>query len=287
LSLSIVRIEVFLKEGVRHVPSKIISIQEAVAQIPDGTKLAVSGNMEMSPMALIREIVRANRREIYLVCTGAAAVNADLLIGAGVVSTVEFSQISMGEYGFGLNFRRKFEQGAITGLEHACPTLTAAIGAGASGIPFTPVRGLLGTDYMQIRPDFHEIENPYNAEELIAIVPAIQPDVAIFHGYKADTLGNVIAHPAQNNRLLAQASVKAFASVEEIVSPEELLSEANHGVAFIPALFLSGVIHVPGGALPTACPGYYEVDDEAISIYMEASRSDASFEAYVKSLFNT
>nr|WP_276510212.1 CoA-transferase [Paenibacillus qinlingensis] len=278
-----------MKEGVGYVPSKskLISIQEAVAQIPDGTKLAVSGNMEMSPMALIREIIRAKRRELYLVCAGAAAVNADLLIGAGVVSTVEFSQISMGEYGFGLNFRRKFEQGAIVGLEHACPTLTAAIGAGASGIPFTPVRGLLGTDYMQIRPDFHEIYNPYNSEESIAIVPAIRPDVAIFHGYKADTLGNVIAHSSQNNRLLAQASVKAFASVEEIVSPDELLREANHGVAFIPSLFLSGVIHARGGAIPTACPGYYEVDDEEISIYMEASKSDATVEVYVKSLINT
>lgn len=268
-------------------PSKLISIQEAVAQIPDGTKLAVSGNMEMSPMALIREIVRAKKRELYLVCVGAAAVNADLLIGAGVVSTVEFSQISMGEYGFGLNFRRKFEQGVVTGLEHACPTLTAALGAGAAGIPFTPVRGLIGTGYMQIRPDFHEIKNPYNAEERIAIVPAIRPDVAIFHGYKGDTLGNVIAHPAQNNRLLAQASVKAFATVEEIVSPEELLREANHGVAFIPSLFLSGVVHARGGALPTACPGYYEADDAGISNYMEASIADAAFEEYVKSFIHT
>lgn len=267
--------------------SKIISIQEAVAQIPDGTKLAVSGNMEMSPMALIREIVRAQRRQLYLVCVGAAAVNADLLIGAGAVSTVEFSQISMGEYGFGLNFRRKFEQGAIVGLEHACSTLTAAIGAGASGIPFTPVRGLIGTDYMTIRPDFHVIPNPYHAEESIAIVPAIRPDVAILHGYKADTLGNIIAHPAQNNRLLAQASGKTFATVEEIVSPDALRSEASQLGAYIPALFLSGVIHAPGGASPTACPGFYDVDDEVISTYMEASASDAAFDLYVKSLINT
>ncbi|OCT12108.1 hypothetical protein A8709_30105 [Paenibacillus pectinilyticus] len=263
-------------------PSKLISIQEAVAQIPDGTKLAVSGNMEMSPMALIREIIRAKRRELYLVCVGAAAVNADMLIGAGAVSTVEFSQISMGEYGFALNFRRKFEQAAIAGLEHACPTLTAAIGAGASGIPFIPVRGLIGTGYMKIRPDFHIVPNPYNAEERIAVVPAIRPDAAIFHGYKADTLGNVLAHPSQNNRLLAQASGRTFATVEEIVTPDALRKEASHSGSFIPALYLSGVIHAPGGALPTACPGYYEIDEREISIYMEKSASEETFQSYLQ-----
>jgi glutaconate CoA-transferase subunit A len=261
------------------VASKLISLQEAVALIPDGALLAISGNMEMSPMALIREIIRAKRRNLYLICVGAAAINADLLIGAGSVTTVEFSQISMGEYGFGLNFRRYFEKGTILGLEHACPTLTAAIQAGAMGIPFIPVRGLVGTDYMRIRPDFQAITNPYDKEEQIAIVPAIRPDVAIFHGYKADTLGNIIAHPLQNNRLLAQAAQTAIASVEEIVTPEELRRETG---TFIPAMFLSGVVHAPLGASPTSCPGRYDIDEERITIYMEASKSEAAFNEYLR-----
>ncbi|WNR43092.1 CoA transferase subunit A [Paenibacillus roseipurpureus] len=261
--------------------AKLMRIEEVIAHIPDGAKLAISGNMEMSPMALIRAIVRAQRRDLYVVCTGAAAVNADLLIGAGAVSTVEFSQISMGEFGFALNFRRSFEQRAIVGLEHACPTLTAAIGAGASGIPFTPVRGLIGTDYMTIRRDFHIIPNPYAPAEHIAVVPAIRPHVAIFHGYKADTLGNVVAHPAQNNRLLAQASVKTFASVEEIVSPEQLQKEQG---AFISSMFISGVVQVPGGALPTSCPGYYDLDVDAILAYMEAAASQSTWDVYLEGL---
>lgn len=259
--------------------SKLLTLQEAVALIPDGAKLAISGNMDMSPMALIREVIRAERRNLYLICMGAAAVNADLLIGAGVVSTVEFSQISMGEYGFALNFRRHFEKGTMVGLEHACPTLTSAIQAGAMGIPFMPVRGLVGTDYMKIRPDFQAIANPYDPEEQIAIVPAIRPNVAIFHGYKADTLGNVMAHPLQNNRLLAQASQLTIASVEEIVTPEELRQETG---AFIPAMYLSGVVHAPLGASPTSCPGRYAIDETHISMYMEASRTEIAFQAYLQ-----
>ncbi|NQX68566.1 CoA transferase subunit A [Paenibacillus alba] len=259
--------------------SKLVTLREAISLIPDGAKLAISGNMDMSPMALIREIVRAQKRQLYLVCVGAAAVNADLLIGAGAVSTVEFSQISMGEYGFALNFRRHCEIGSLSSLEHACPTLTAAIQAGAMGIPFIPVRGLLGTDYMKIRPDFQAITNPYEDDEQIAIVPAIQPDVAIFHGYKADTLGNVVAHPLQNNRLLAQASQLAIASVEEIVTPEELRKESG---TWIPAMYLSAIVHAPRGAAPTSCPGRYGIDGEQISIYMEAASSQAGFQAYLQ-----
>ncbi|WP_164716642.1 CoA transferase subunit A [Paenibacillus whitsoniae] len=264
--------------------SRFITIEEAVARIPDGAQLAVSGNMEMSPMALIRGLVRAERRGLRLVCAGAAAVNADLLIGAGAVSEVEFSQISMGEYGFAPNFRRKFEQGAVVGLEHACPTLTAALGAGAAGIPFVPVRGLIGTDYMAIRPDFRAITNPYDPSERVAVVPAIRPDVAIFHGFLADTDGHVLTHPAQNNRLLAQAARQTFVTVEDIVSPDELRCEAGKGGALIPPLFLSGIVHAPGGALPTSCPGYYEADDEAVLVYMQASASEEAFIAYVRRL---
>lgn len=259
--------------------SKLLTLQEAAALVPDGSKLAISGNMDMSPMALIREMIRARKRNLHLICVGAAAVNADLLIGARAVSTVEFSQISMGEYGFGLNFRRHFEHGAIKGLEHACPTLTAAIQAGAMGIPFIPVRGLVGTDYLRIRPDFQVIANPYDKEEHIAIVPAIRPDVAIFHGFKADTLGNVVADPLQNNRLLAQAAQVTIASVEEIVSPEELRNETG---TYIPAMFLTGIVHVPLGASPTSCPGRYDIDQEQISIYMEASQSEAAFNEYLR-----
>lgn len=152
--------------------SKFLSLTVAVNLIEDGMTLAISGNMEMSPMALIREVIRAEKRSLSLVCVG-AAINADLLLGSSSVRTVEFSQISMGEFGFAPHFRRRFEKGSIEGLEHACPSLISAIQAGAMGIPFIPVRGLIGTDYMNIRPDFKQITNPYDEQEQIVIVPAI------------------------------------------------------------------------------------------------------------------
>lgn len=229
-------------------------------------------------MALIRELIRARKKDLAVVCAGAAAMNADLLIGSGLARSIEFSQIALGEFGFAPNFRRKLEQGGVAVREHACPSLAAALQAGASGIPFIPVRGLLGTDYMKVRSDFRVLANPYDPLESIAVVPAIRPDAALFHAYKADTKGNVIAFPGHNNRLLAQASRHTIVSVEEIVSPGEL---ERHGGTIIPSVYITAVVHAPHGAYPTGCPGYYSIDGDRIRAYIEASRTEEAFHQYM------
>ncbi|WP_152401424.1 CoA transferase subunit A [Paenibacillus cellulositrophicus] len=255
-----------------------VSLQEAMQWIHDGVTLAISGHMDMSPMALIHELIRTNIQNLSIVCAGAAAINADLLIGSDVAQSIEFSQITLGEYGFALNFRRRFEQGNLSVREHACPSLAAALQAGAAGIPFIPVRGLLGTGYMDIRSDFRVIVNPFDMEESIAVVPAIRPDVAIFHAFQADTHGNVAAYPGHNNRLLAQASRHVIVSVEEIVTPEEL---SRHPGTIIPSVYITAVVHAPQGAYPTGCPGYYGIDSDHIRTYVEASRSEPTFREYI------
>jgi glutaconate CoA-transferase subunit A len=258
--------------------SRLVSLQAAVNMVKNGSTLAISGNMDMSPMSLIREVIRAGKRELSLVCVGAAAINADMLIGSGAVRCLEFSQVTLGEYGFAHNFRRRFENGSLEGLEHACPSLASAVQAGAMGIPFIPVRGLIGTDYMRIRPDFRVISNPYDEQEQLVIVPAIRPDMALFHAYQADTEGNVVAHPSQNNRILAQASKQTIVSVEEIVSPDEL---RKAGGSIIPSVFISAIVHAPLGAHPTGCPGRYGIDSGHVRTYMEASKSEAGFAGYL------
>jgi glutaconate CoA-transferase subunit A len=262
-------------------PAKLMSLREAVRLVSDGAQVAISGGMEMAPMALIREMIRAGLRDLRLVCVGSAGIGTDLLIGAGVLRSVEFSQISLGEYGSAPHFRRRFEQGAIEGLEHACPALIAAIQAGAAGIPFVPVRGLLDTEYMRLRSDFKTLVNPYDERERIAVVPAIRPDAAFFHAFMADTDGNVLAFPGQNNRLLAQAAKIAIVTAEEIVTPERLRRESGSGT-FIPSVFVTAAVHAPFGAHPTACPGRYPVDAEHVREYVEASRSEQTFAVYLQ-----
>ncbi|MFC5703903.1 CoA transferase subunit A [Cohnella faecalis] len=265
----------------RGFSSKFVSMEEAAKLVEDSAELAMTGHMEMSPMSFIRELIRSGKRSLKLVCVGSAAINADLLIGAGAVERVEYSQITLGEHGLAPHFRRAFETGRISGLEHACPTMAAALQAGASGIPFMPVRGLIGTDYMNVRDDFRAITNPFDEKETIAVVPALRPDVAVFHAFQADVDGNVLASSSQNNRLLAQAAKRTIVTVEEVVGRGELSLGSG---SFIPSLYLSAVVHAPNGAYPTGCPGYYAQDAAYVRDYAAASKSEQAFESYLSKM---
>lgn len=146
-------------------------------------------------------------------------------------------------------------------------------------VPFVPVRGLLGTDYMKIRPDFKQIPNPYDPGEPIVIVPAIAPDVAVFHGYQGDRFGNVVASPATDSKLIVQASRRAVATVEEIVDGD--LSAQPVKGALIPGIHVSAVVHAPRGAHPLSCRGRYDVDRDHLREYIVAAQSDGTFKHYL------
>ena len=143
------------------------------------------------------------------------------------------------------------------------------------GVPFAPVRGLLGTDYLKVRPDFHVVRNPYDQREEVVVVPAVAPDVAVFHGWKGDRHGNVVTSGALDAKLIAQASSRAVATVEEVVDGD-LSREPQTGV-LVPGIHVSAVVHAPRGAHPTACEGRYGVDDAYVQEYIEAARDDESF----------
>ena len=147
-------------------------------------------------------------------------------------------------------------------------------------VPFAPVRGLLHTDYMNIRPDFRVIENPYDPSEPIALVPAIAPDVAVFHGFRADRSGNVVTSGAIDAKLIAQASRATIATAEEIVDGD--LARAPHIGALVAGIHVTAVVHAPHGAHPTACAGYYGDDPTHIREYMRAAAAADTFRLYLE-----
>lgn len=147
------------------------------------------------------------------------------------------------------------------------------------GLPFMPVRGILNTDYLKIRKDFRVIENPYDPEEKIIVVPAIKPDVVIFHAYKADAEGSILADITQNNRLMAQAAARAVLVTFEEIEGGPL---DTAGGMFIPSRHVTAAVHMPGGAHPTSCPGYYSVDKKQMRTYIESSADPAAFDRYLQ-----
>ena len=148
------------------------------------------------------------------------------------------------------------------------------------GVPFVPTLGYAGSDVIKRRPDdFTIAANPFAPDERIVVAKAINPDVGIFHGLKADRAGNVLLRKGGEELLLIQASRKVIVTVEEIV--DKLDPEVSHA-RFIPSLYITAVVHAPFGAHPTAAPGYYGADEEQLREYLAASTCDEAFGAYLE-----
>lgn len=146
------------------------------------------------------------------------------------------------------------------------------------GVPFLPVRGILGSAYLKVNPRFRVITDPFSGEELV-VVQALTPDVTLIHGARGDEHGNILIPRVSDWRLAVTASVKVIATVEECVAgPLQDQPEWR----LIPAIWLTALVHCPGGAAPTGYPGYYPQDEAHLSYYLESARTAASFGRYLQ-----
>jgi glutaconate CoA-transferase, subunit A len=149
------------------------------------------------------------------------------------------------------------------------------------GSPFLAVRGLIGTDILKRRPDLQVIDNPFHHGEPVVIVPAIRPDLAVFHAQKADRWGNSITPGPREDLLLARAARRVVVTAEEISATELTLREANPDT-FLPAIDVDGVVHAPLGSHPCACGQRYPVDQVHLREYVRAAKDHRSFQEYLQ-----
>ena len=146
------------------------------------------------------------------------------------------------------------------------------------GVPFLPVRGILGSAYLAVNPRFRVITDPFSGEELV-VVQALSPDVTLVHGGQGDDQGNILIPRVSDWRLAVTASVKVIATVEErVAGPLQDRPEWR----LIPAIWLTALVHCPGGAAPTGYPGYYPQDQAHLALYLESTRKAAAFAHYLQ-----
>src|SRR5215213_2203603 len=141
-------------------------------------------------------------------------------IGAGSVETLETSAVSLGEFGLAPRFTAAILAGSIRMKDATCPALHAAFQAAEKGVPFMPLRGLIGTDVLKNRPDWKVVDNPFEesheTSDPIVLLPAIKPDVALFHAPMADRDGNVWIGRQRELKTMAHAAEKTIVTVEKI-----------------------------------------------------------------------
>src|SRR5689334_24101107 len=143
--------------------SELRELDTALAEITDGSMLAITADYAGVAMAATRALIRRGIRDLHLVTLPASSLQADLLIGAGAVATIETSAVSLGEFGPAPRFAAAITSGALKVKDATCPAIHAALQAAERGVPFMPLRGLIGSDLMKHRQDWRILDNPFGA----------------------------------------------------------------------------------------------------------------------------
>src|SRR5262249_38580492 len=194
----------------------IQTLDDALTPITDGCTLAVPREVAGVPMAATRALIRRGVKRLHLIALPTSSLQADLLIGAGCVETLETSAVSLGEFGLAPRFTAAILAGTITMKDATCPALHAAFQAAEKGTPFMPLRGLIGSDLLNARPDWRVIDNPFGNDDPIVLLPAIRPDVALIHAPMADRTGNVWIGRQRELATMAHAAAKTVVTVERV-----------------------------------------------------------------------
>jgi len=236
-------------------------MREAIATlVRDGDSVAIEGFTHLICFAAGHEIIRQGRRDLTLIRMTPDVIY-DQMIGAGVARKLVFSWL--GNPGVGsLHAIRRLTEGPHPSLELEEYSHFGMVGryiAGATRLPFYPLRSYEGTDMPVANPLIRPLASPYGDEQ-VYVVPPIRPDVTIVHAQRADAAGN-----AQVWGLLGAQKEAAFAAERVIVVVEELVDEAviraDPNRTVIPGLIVDAVVVEPFGAHPSYAQGYYDRDN--------------------------
>jgi glutaconate CoA-transferase subunit A len=254
-----------------------MSMHDAIAtHVHDGDSVALEGFTHLISFAAAHELIRQRRRDLTL-CRLTPDLVADQMIAAGCVRKLVFSWAGNPGAGSLHAFRRA--ENTLELDEYSHFGMVARFAAGASGLPFWPLRDYAGTDLPRVNPSIRQITCPFTGEQLAA-VPALEPDVAILHAQRADAKGNT-----QMWGVLGVQKEAAFAAKRVIVVAEEIVDEsvirADPNRTMIPSFIVDAVVHEPWGAHPSYVQGYYDRDNDFYVAWEDISRERDRLDAYL------
>ncbi|MCL4303485.1 MAG: CoA transferase subunit A [Anaerolineae bacterium] len=260
--------------------SKLISLAEAIASVPDGATVALGGNtLHRSPSAAVHELIRQGKTGLNLVKT-AGAYDVDILCGAGVASAVTAGFVGY-ENVFGMAglYRRAVEEGRVQACEHACYSVIAGLRAAAQGVPFMPVAGLTDSD-VPAAQGFRTVTDPYTGQPVIAVAPII-PDVAIIHVHEADPEGNArIRGTLFEDALMVTAARRVILTAERIVEGQTFTEQPE--LTTIAGFMVDMVVEAPHGAWPCSCAGLYDYDAGYLAAYVKLSQNPSAWQEFLQ-----
>ena len=191
-----------------------ISLEAMAASVPDGALLALPPDNSLPSVALAKALVRRGARRLRLLGVPVSGFATDLLIGAGCVAEVETSACSLGEAGFAPCFSAALKAGSIRVRDATCPAIHSMLQAAEKGIPFMPLRGIIGSDILAHRPDWKVVPNPFSAagEDPIAKAGPLTPQGAAIEVRLYAEIPHADFRPSAG--LLTEVSFPDFARVD-------------------------------------------------------------------------
>ena len=236
----------------------------------------------MPAMAVVRSLIVQKKRNLRLLGVPVLGLCADLLIGAGCVAEVESSAVSLGEAGLAPRFSEAVENNLLKVKDATCPAVHTALQASEKGVPFMPLRGVLGSDLVENRTDWKVVDNPMEkmGSDPILLIPAIHPDIALFHSRWADEAGNVWVGRRRELATIAHAAKQTLVTYEELKSGD-MLEDELLAPGVISATYVTALAPAVRGAWPLGIAGAYDIDDAHLAHYARAARTREGFERYL------
>jgi glutaconate CoA-transferase subunit A len=263
--------------------SKLVSLREAVNEIPDGANMTFGGFAAyFTPMAFVFELIRQGKRGLEMTSVAECWV-ADHLAGAKALKRARFSNFMFEGLGRCQNFSRGVERGEIAVEDYSHFAITTRLVAAGMGVPFLPIKSMAGTDLVAQRGFEPQKALPFACPfsgENVLLVPPIRPDVAVIHAARADREGNaqLFGYTAVVEEQV-RAARTVIVTVEEVL--EDRLIREHPELTIIPGFMVDRLVLLPFGAHPTGVYRYYDPDFAFLEAYYPASRSEEAFQHYL------
>lgn len=253
---------------------------EAVSRLRDGMTVGIGGwGPRRKPMALVRELLRSDVKDLTVVAYGGADVG--MLCAAGKVKKLVFAFVSLDFIPLEPYFRAARESGSIEVMEIDEGMLLLGLRAAAMRLPFIPTAVGLGTDVLRHNPGLKLIDSPYDGKEWVAM-PALKLDVALLHVDRADLRGvcQVTGPDLYMDDQFARAATETIVSCDEIVDSAFFARDEQARHVYWERSQTTVVVHAPCGAHPASCAPLYGFDQPHFKQYAASARAEHGWRDY-------